>query len=632
MRNYRNWVSYRLEASSDGRLTKVPYNPLTGRGAMANNPATWGTYEQALNYASEQAQAKGLQLGRECGIGFEFGNSPFAGIDLDHCIDDKGNLADWAADIVVTMNSYTEYSPSGKGLHIIFKGEILKALSDMGKQGVRVGNIELYYGAHYFTVTEKTYGEIKPVVEASECAQKVFRKYLLKEPIKNLNTPTSRLISVEVSNNSKSDLLEVMFSNPKNGDKIRRLYNGDITDYRSPSEADLALCNHLAFYTGGDSLEMDRLFRQSGLMRDKWDEPRGEKTYGEMTIVKAIEGIKEHYGAKHYEKPQEGGKIDFEREAVAYYLNDFLQEVQRNREGRAIPTGFDNLNEIFDGGLYPGLYGLGANSSLGKTTLIQQIGDNIAKSGRGVLIFSLEMSRNELIAKSLSRMSLLKSLEIYKHSRYAKTTRGVLIGKYNQYESDLLNQSLREYAEFGQNIHISEGVGDIGVEQIKEKVLQYIDHKGTPPVVIIDYLQILAPYAEKMTDKQNTDKNVLELKRLSRDFQIPVIGISSFNRENYKSPVGMASFKESGAIEYSCDVLMGMQYAGWDFKSKEKEPDRLHRLNLLINAMNIAAANGEPQTIQLKILKNRNGRRGDVFFKYYPRFNYFEPTVKPVDE
>ena len=279
-----------------------------------------------------------------------------------------------------------------------------------------------------------------------------------------------------------------------------------------------------------------------------------------MTITKAIEGTTNSYrvAQEYIEQPQKEKRIDFEREAVSYYLNDFLQEIQRNRKGGAIPTGFENLDEKFDGVLYPGLYFIGANSSLGKTTLILQIADNIAESGRGVLVFSLEMSRNELIAKSLSRMSLLKSLEIYRHTKYAKTTRGILRGKYNNIEGDLISQSLREYAEFGQNLHISEGLGNVGVKQIKDKILQYISHKETPPVVIIDYLQILAPYSEKMTDKQNTDKNVLELKRLSRDFQIPVIGISSFNRENYKTPVSMASFKESGAIEYSCDILIGM--------------------------------------------------------------------------
>lgn len=322
---------------------------------------------------------------------------------------------------------------------------------------------------------------------------------------------------------------------------------------------------------------------------------------------------------------------NFEREAVSYYLNDFLQEIQRNRDGQAIATGFENLDTFFDGGLYPGLYFIGANSSLGKTALTMQIADNIAQSGYGVLVFSLEMSRNELIARSLSRMSLLKSMSKKGTTKYAKTTRGVLLGRYNNVESEILTQALKEYSDFGHNLHISEGVGNIGITQIKNKILEYIQHKGTPPVVVIDYIQILAPFDMHMTDKQNTDKNVLELKRLSRDFQIPVIGISSFNRENYKTPVSMASFKESGAIEYSSDVLLGAQYYGWDYKKGEKEPARLERLNDIREINDAAAKEGKSQKIQVKILKNRNGARGSVFFDYYPMFNYFKVSFDNGD-
>lgn len=627
MKNYPNWVTYQLQKNLEGRMTKVPYSPITGRGAMANNSATWGTYEQAVKFAKEQAQSKGLQLGQECGVGFEFSNSPFAGIDLDCCIDDNGNLAEWAADIVVIMNSYTEYSPSGHGLHIIFKGEILKELADEGKQGTRVGKIELYYGVHYFTVTEKPYGQAKTIVEASEGAQRVFRKYLLKGSVKN--TPFFLFPVDNFVNRTDTDfeILEKMFSS-RHGCEIRALFDGDISTYdNDQSRADLSLCNHLAYWTGGDERRIDAIFRQSKLMRPKWDEKRGGQTYGEMTIAKAISATANSYKIEHEHIEQEQGEktINLEREAVAYYLNDFLQEIKRNREGKAISTGFDNLDKIFDGGLYPGLYFVGANSSLGKTTLILQIADFIAGSGRGVLIFSLEMSRSELIAKSLSRMSLLKSLEKYGNQKYAKTTRGVLIGKYNDIESELISQSLREYAEVGQNLYISEGIGDVGIKEITNQIKQYTDIKGIPPVVVIDYIQILSPYDLKMTDKQNVDRNVLELKRLSRDFQIPVIGISSFNRENYKTPVSMASFKESGAIEYSSDVLLGAQYDGWDYQDKEKESDRLYRLNHIREEMDRRAKNGEPLKIQLKILKNRNGSRGSVFFEFFPRFNYFRP-------
>lgn len=316
-----------------------------------------------------------------------------------------------------------------------------------------------------------------------------------------------------------------------------------------------------------------------------------------------------------------------ERESVAFRLNDFLETVRRNREGQAIPTGFDNLDKILDGGLYPGLYCVGANSSLGKTTICMQMADNIAQAGYGVLVFSLEMSSTELIAKSLSRQSLILDMEKYGSTSHAKTTRGVLKGIYNDTEKELLRKAIEDYSDWGKHINISEGVGNIGVQEITAKVKGYMQsHEGRPPVVLIDYLQLLAPFDVRMSDKQSTDKAVLELKRLSRDFQIPVIGISSFNRENYSSPVSMASFKESGAIEYSSDVLIGLQYVGWDYVQGEKEAERKYRLDTIRNQIEQTVENGAPIEIQLKILKHRNGRRtkkGGLKFEFFPRFNYF---------
>ena len=645
MKEYKNWVAYQLQMiPGRAKPGKVPYNPNTGKKAMANNPATWGTYAAAVNFATN-ARAQG---GR-CGIGFEFSNSPFAGIDLDYCFDDDGNLLDWAADIVKTMNSYTEYSPSGRGLHIIFKGEILSELVERKIQGTRDGNIEIYYGAHFFTVTEKPYGEAKPIIEASENAEKVFRKYLIKTPNEFSNLPPIPPTVEEKKENdtrpNSGDLLEVMFNNPKNGDEIWRLYSGDITGYPSHSEADLALCNHLAFYTGNNEHEMDRLYRNSGLMRPKWDEMHGGKTYGEGVIEKAISGTTASY--KHYEvkgqadnnsknardntnqEAENEAREKFEHEAVAYYLKDFMQAVAKNQARQGIATGFENLDKILDGGLYPGLYVIGANSSLGKTTFILQIADNIAQSGQGVLIFSLEMARNELIAKTLSRLSLIKSLDSYKSAVYARTTRNILLGRfYNEHDRKIINQSIQEYSQWGQNIHITEGIGNVGLKHITKKVKEWINFKGRPPVVVIDYLQILAPYSEKMTDKQNVDRNITELKRLSRDFNIPVLGISSFNRENYSAPVSMASFKESGAIEYSSDVLIGIQYKGYDYQEGEPDSARIKRIRGIKEAMEQAKRDLSSQDMQVKILKNRNGINGSLLFDFYPAFNYFRAQIE----
>jgi len=299
--------------------------------------------------------------------------------------------------------------------------------------------------------------------------------------------------------------------------------------------------------------------------------------------------------------------------STAHYLQSFIDGIADSVNTPYIPTGFKTLDAVLDGGLYEGLYIVGAISSLGKTTLITQIADQIAQAGQDVLIFSLEMARAEIMAKSISRHTLQQVLSSGGDIRNAKTTRGITTGKryegYNKTERELINSSILAYSKYAQNIYISEGIGDIGAEQIRETVKQHILYTGKTPVVVIDYLQILAPYSERATDKQNTDKAVMELKRISRDFKTPVIGISSFNRANYSVAVTMEAFKESGAIEYSSDVLIGLQLKGAgkkDFDANE-------------------AKKKSPREIELVILKNRNGSTGDKLgYKYYPLFNYFE--------
>lgn len=303
------------------------------------------------------------------------------------------------------------------------------------------------------------------------------------------------------------------------------------------------------------------------------------------------------------------------KNSTAHYLQSFVNGIADSVDTPYIPTGFKKLDSVLDGGLYEGLYIVGAISSLGKTTIITQIADQIAQAGTDVLIFSLEMARAEIMAKSISRHTLQSVLATGGDIRNAKTARGITTGKryidYSQTERDLINSSIMEYSKYAQNIYISEGVGDIGAEQIRETVQKHILFTGKTPVVIIDYLQILAPYSERATDKQNTDKAVMELKRISRDYKTPVIGISSFNRANYREAVTMEAFKESGAIEYSSDILIGLQLKGAgkkDFDANE-------------------AKRKDPREVELVILKNRNGRTGDsLSFNFYPLFNYFEET------
>lgn len=354
------------------------------------------------------------------------------------------------------------------------------------------------------------------------------------------------------------------------------------------------------------------------------------------SFIRNVERAKNQVFTVLEEKKQKELK-DYYSTAASYELGDFIKGINERYKKECISSGFSDLDKILDGGFYPGLYIIGAISSLGKTTFSLQIADNVAKNGQDVLVFSLEMGKNELIAKSVSRISYQKCASMNVDLEYATTTRNLLNGKAltTQERVDFLNTCIDSYQEYAGHIFYHIGIGDIGIEQIKNIIEKHIKITGKRPLVIIDYLQIIAPYDMRATDKQNTDKAVVELKRASRDFEVPIFAISSFNRENYTSPVNIASFKESGAIEYTSDVLMALQFKGMDYvKTAEgKYEDEKSRTARIIQLREQQEKNaeipGKPQELQLKILKNRNGRKGGVDFNFHPMFNCFEiPKAK----
>lgn len=321
--------------------------------------------------------------------------------------------------------------------------------------------------------------------------------------------------------------------------------------------------------------------------------------------------------AEHLEEEAlEAEKEEYLKTSSYSHLQEFINGIAESVNTPAQPTGFEKLDKILDGGLYEGLYILGAITSLGKTTLALQIADQIAASGKDVLIFSLEMARAELMSKSISRETLLHVMEDPNGDiKNAKTNRGITAGarydRYSQTERTLIQTAISSYGEYAQHIYVHEGIGDIGTDYIRETVRKHQLFTGAAPVVLVDYVQILAPFDVRASDKQNTDRAVLELKRISRDYKIPVIGISSFNRASYREEVTLEAFKESGSLEYGSDVLIGLQLrgaGGKDFNSTE-------------------AKRKDPREIELVILKNRNGRTGDkVAFNYYPLFNFFSES------
>lgn len=298
---------------------------------------------------------------------------------------------------------------------------------------------------------------------------------------------------------------------------------------------------------------------------------------------------------------------------------EFFNNLSSARE--PVSTGLKPLDDILDGGLFPGLYVIGAVSSLGKTTLALQIADNIASSGGDVLIFSLEQGKNELFAKSLSRITYQET------PFHAKTARDFLraaVFNENESNNNSIFNALNVYKSYCQHIYIHEGVGLVGVNKIRAEVAKHVKFTERRPLVVVDYLQILAPMGEYVsTDKQNIDRNITELKRLSRDYDLTVLAISSFNRESYSAPVNMGSFKESGAIEYSSDVLIGLQFEGMDFKPGELDRDRAQRTRDELCKQLAAGRAGNNQRLEVKILKNRNGAKNSAVLEFCPKYNCF---------
>lgn len=309
---------------------------------------------------------------------------------------------------------------------------------------------------------------------------------------------------------------------------------------------------------------------------------------------------------KQQEEEAQRIKAEYQTTSALGHLQGFINDIATINTNY-IPTGFSELDRTLGGGLFEGLYFIGALSSLGKTTFTLQVADQVAQQGHDVLIISLEMARSELMAKSISRLTFTVD------SRYAKTTRGITTAAYYKHYSDeeraCINQAINEYATYAEHIFITESVGNTTVDEVRRLIDNHVKITGNKPLVVIDYVQILRPLDPRMSDKQAVDYNVMELKRISRDFKIPIIGISSLNRQSYKEKISMTSFKESGAIEYSSDILIGLQLKGVGGENFDVDE---------------AKAKDERE-IELVILKNRNGKTGvKIDYIFNPKFNSFE--------
>ncbi len=276
------WIMWREEVR-DGKPTKVPYCPQNPtRKAKANDPATWGTFDAALSAAKTNSFM---------GVGYEFSpQDDYTGVDVDKCRDPgTGGLRFCAGILIEALSSYTEESPSKIGLHTIIKGK-LPPLSGHKKKMNCGWEIEVYDSLRYFTMTGHHLEGTPTTIEDRQAELEVLHTEIfgkLQAPPKDTGTgPTLDLSDQELIDKAhRAD----------DGEKFTRLWRGDTTGYDSPSEATAALLSKLVFWCGPDPERIDGLFRQSGLMRKKWNRPQSGSTWGRLEIEKAISRAKEFY-------------------------------------------------------------------------------------------------------------------------------------------------------------------------------------------------------------------------------------------------------------------------------------------------------------------------------------------------
>lgn len=287
LRAIPKWICWRGEydPKHPEKPKKIPINPHTGGKASSTDPTTWTTFEHAV------------QMGKKySGIGFVFDGTGYFGIDIDKQKDDldaflAGDENNLIGEFVRTMQSYTERSQSGTGIHILCKGHLPE-----GRR--RNGDIEMYETGRFFVCTGDMCAEYAEVTDGTEAVKTLHAKYVQPEQTAE---PVRHTGQMPIPANLSIDEVVDKAMRSRSGDKFKALMQGDISGYKSQSEADMALCNILAFWCGGDTAMMDTIYRKSGLMRPKWDRRQCGSTYGAITLEKAVKECQNTYTGKQSE-------------------------------------------------------------------------------------------------------------------------------------------------------------------------------------------------------------------------------------------------------------------------------------------------------------------------------------------
>ena len=289
-----------------------------------------------------------------------------------------------------------------------------------------------------------------------------------------------------------------------------------------------------------------------------------------------------------------------------YFEREFFKDIELTAKYSSRKTGFENIDEaqIF----MPGLYMLGALPASGKTTFAWQLLNQLAESGEPCIYCSFEMSKAELFTKSVVRELYRKNPQM--SERLNLTSANIRRGAMR--ESRELQEQAAIFAQSATNLRVAE-LSNTSVTELIEGLKPLVANVDRSPVICLDYLQIIPSKGSKASSsKEKVDEIMLRLKDFQRATSATLLVISSFNRENYYQKVGFSSFKESGAIEYSADVIWGLENYGVDAEGK-LDKDEV-----------IKMSKEKVRKIKFSCLKNRNGGAYECFFRYHAAYDYFE--------
>lgn len=610
------WVGQEYVQNGD-KVDKTPKGR-SGRDTGPNRPQDLGTYDEIAemckrhNYTG-MAIHTGLRVKENLDLVVQ-------AIDLDNVRNpETGEITPQAAEIVQDFNTYTEISISGTGLHLFYLAEsdanmkaIRKAPNALGKGSV----LEIFTAAHFCGVTGDIYSDYKTIGFRNIESKNLYLQYFeygetpQKQP-ETATKPENGATTQQAGNREQIDRLKGHIE-----DYLQRKGLNTRKPFRCLNPAHEDKHPSMSFYRKGQRCHCF----SCGANYDIFDLAGIDA--GLNTFPEQLKYIAEFYGEtlepyKPAPDPEEKANEDpdpLEGINIAEYLSgQYAADLEKFKQGADIKTGFPDLDQNLGGGLYSGLYVIGATPGLGKTTFMLQLADQIAETRRPVLFFSLEQSRLELVTKSISRTArkmnpgnqtdLKTSLQIRK--QYAN--------------NETMDAAFMAYkTRIAPDMNIIEGNFKTTIDTIRATISKYISETASRPAVIIDYLQIVKP-GKKSKARDNRaaiDEVLTELKRASRDLDVPILTISTLNRMNYSKTMGLESFKESGGVEYTADVAIGLQYGIMATLDGKNENDAREKI--------AAEMDKTERDIMLICVKNRYGKGYfQLNYKYYPMFDYF---------